>query len=176
MARKSLMAAVLAAGLVSTGIVIRSLLNDTLKYDEDDDDEINFINITEEEADDNEDEEELVKEEVSPEAQEIAGLYPYLKTDFIAEQFGRNEIFNREYPEDTLVTISHKAKFETEEMMQEFAKIAEENGYQANTIDATENLITKKMFTEDGSILSDIFNVANQVACLNGTYEGYRID
>ena len=30
--------------------------------------------------------------------------------------------------------------------------------------------------TEDGAILSDIYNVANQVGCLKGVYEGYNIE
>ena len=64
----------------------------------------------------------------------------------------------------------------TKRIMKEFGGIAEENGYSLDVIGAAECIITKKMFTENGSILSDIYNVANQVACLNGTYEGYRID
>ena len=51
-----------------------------------------------------------------------------------------------------------------------------DHGYSFDVIGDAECIITKKMFTENGSILSDIYNVANQVACLNGTYEGYRID
>ena len=177
MLRKTIIASLATAGAVAAAIVVRSLLNDTLKKAEEEDEEINFISISEETPDDSEDEEELPKaEEPAPEIKEIAALYPYLKPEFIAEQFGRNDVFNREYPEDTLITISHKAKFAAEDIMKEFGGIAEENGYSCDVIGAAECIITKKMFTENGSILSDIYNVANQVACLNGTYEGYRID
>ena len=34
---------------------------------------------------------------------------------------------------------------------------------------------TKKLFVEDGAIISDILNVANQAAVLNGSYQNYSI-
>ena len=173
MSRKSIMASLLLAGAIGTGIIIRSLLNEAIKQDQEEDDEINFINIKEEI--DDEDEDELLASNASPEVEEIAKLYPYLKKDFIAEQFERNDAFNREYPEDTLITISHKARFVDEEVRKAFVGIAEENGYMCKE-DEDNVEITKKMFTEDGSILSDIYNVSNQVACLKGTYKGYKID
>ena len=77
--------------------------------------------------------------------------------------------------EDTLITITHKAKFEDAATMKEFLAIAEANGFSGSELNETEGSITKKMFTEDGAILSDIYNVANQASCLHGTYEGYSI-
>ena len=177
MLRKTIIASLVTAGAVATAIVVRSLLNDTLKQAEEEDEEINFISISEETPDDSEDEEELPKaEEVAPEIKEIAALYPYLKPEFISEQFGRNDVFNREYPEDTLITISHKAKFDDTQTMNSFVKIGEDNGYGSEILNETEVKISRKMFTEDGAILSDIFNVANQVSCLKGVYEGYNIE
>lgn len=105
----------------------------------------------------------------------IAQLYPYLARDFILEQFNRNDAFNSQYPEDTLVTITHKAKFPDEKTLDAYTKIAEENGYTSKKISDTESLISRRFFTEDTAILSDIYNVANQAACLKGTYEGYDI-
>ena len=43
-------------------------------------------------------------------------------------------------------------------------------------LNTKEIVVAKKLYSTDGAILSDIYNVANQVNCLNGTYEGYKID
>ncbi len=161
--RRTIGAALAAAAVVGAAALISSLLEDSHETEEDDD-QVNFINI------------EGPDDEYPEEIKEIAKLYPYLDKKFIAEQFGRNDAFNREYPEDTLVTISHKARFADAWTLQEYTKIAEENGYTAQSLNDTENIVTKKMFAADGAILSDIYNVANQVACLKGTYEGYKID
>ena len=163
MFRRTIGAAFAAAAIIAAGAVIKILLDDTNGFEEEDD-EVNFINIEDGEV------------EVSPEIIEIAKLYPYLDKKFIAEQFARNGAFNKEYPEDTLITIAHKAKFPDAYTMEEYSKIVEENGYTVEKLDETENIISKKMFTTDGAILSDIYNVSNQVACLKGTYEGYKID
>ena len=77
---------------------------------------------------------------------------------------------------DSLIRITHKAKFENADAMRDFAKIGEDNGYLSEALNETEATISRKIFTEDGSILSDIYNVANQVACLKGVYEGYNIE
>ncbi len=126
---------------------------------------------------------EEVKEESQPEekvyseeVEEIAKLYPYLEKEFIERQFLRNDTFNEQYPEDTLITISHKSAFEDANVLEEFVKIAEVNGYAVDRVNEKEIIISKKMFTEEGAILSDIYNVANQVECLNGEYEGYHIE
>ena len=120
--------------------------------------------------------EEAEEEEFPAQVNEIAKLYPYLDRKFIAEQFGRNDAFTAQYPEDTLVTISHKAKFPDASSLEAFAKIAQDNGYASTKISDDEMLISRRFFTEDGAILSDIYNVANQTACLKGTYEGYSIE
>ncbi len=91
-------------------------------------------------------------------------------------QYGRNPVFEQEYPENTLVTMNHKAKFETPEVLKEFTEIAEQNGYAVENLSETSCIASRKMFTQAGSILSDIFNMANQVNALGGTYGGYRID
>ncbi len=116
------------------------------------------------------------EEEYPAQVNEIAKLYPYLDKKFIAEQFSRNDAFTEQYPEDTLVTISHKAKFPDAQSLEAFMKIAQDNGYASTKTSDDESLISRRFFTEDGAILSDIYNVANQAACLRGTYEGYSIE
>ncbi len=179
----------LAAGVAAVaGIAAAAVFS--MKEDKDDndssDDEVNFINIT-----DGSDKEEDVAEkpqkfeqkkpesdeekEYAQEINEISDLYPYLTKPFIEEQFKRNDAFNAQYPEDTLITITHKAKFEENKVLKEFLAIAEANGFTGAELSETEGTITKKMFTEDGAILSDIYNASNQAVCLHGTYEGYSI-
>ncbi|MBP3891353.1 MAG: hypothetical protein J6D29_04195 [Solobacterium sp.] len=162
--RRTIGAALVASAVLAAAALIKELE----KENKEDEDEVRFIHI--------DDDAKPKEENVAPEILEIAKLYPYLDKGFIAEQFSRNEVFNNEYPENTLVTISHKAKFKDAWTMQEYIKIVEENGYKSEALSETENIITKKMFTTDGAILSDIYNVANQVACVKGTYEGYKID
>ncbi len=120
--------------------------------------------------------EETEEKKYSAEVEEIAELYPYLTKDFIAEQFARNDAFNAEYPTDTLITIRHKAKFEDPAVLEDYAQIAKGNGYEALALSENENIISRRIFTEDGAILSDIYNVANQVNALKGVYEGYNIE
>lgn len=164
MFRRTIGAALAAGVVVAAAALIRVLEKEA----EEEEERKNYINL--------EDNAEGTKKNVAPEILEIAELYPYLDTAFIAEQFGRNEVFNSEYPENTLITIAHKAKFPDAWTMQEYIKIVKENGYESEALSDTENIISKKMFSKDGAILSDIYNVANQVACVKGTYEGYKID
>ncbi len=176
MIRRLIMAAVVSAAAVAA-TMIYTKQNEKDKEDnkkiEDDADEVRFFDLdqeTEEKA------EEPEKPEESDSVKEIAQLYPYLNTRFIAEQFVRNEAFNEQYPEDTLITIIHKVRFDDIELLTQFVNIAEENGYTAAALNESEFTVSKKMFTENGSILSDIYNIANQTACLKGTYEGYSIE
>lgn len=146
--------------------------------EEEDDDSVNFIEIDSDEEESSEKKEEAPAEqkEYAPEVKEISELYPYLGLDYIEEQLKRNDAFNTEYPEDTLVTISHKAEFESDDAKFSFRTIAEQNGYEVKDLGEKECLAVHKMFTQNGAILSDIFNVANQVGCLKGSYEGYKIE
>ncbi len=172
---KRFIGAALAAGAaIGAAAIVKLLLDDNNNPDMEDEEEseVRFISIDEPA----ETPEAGKAPEAAPEVLEIAELYPYLSHEFIAEQLGRNAAFNEQYPEDSLVTITHKAKFDTEELRNDFTKIGEDNGYTATVLNENEATISRKMFTENGSILSDIYNVSNQVACLKGVYEGYNIE
>lgn len=164
---RKLLGAAVAATAVTAAVV--TVLSKKKEQEEVEEEPVHFINI-----EDVSDEE--VNEEVSEEVKEIAAIYPYLSSSFIAEQFARNGAFNAEYPEDTLVAISHKARFSHLEEKEKFLEIAKENGYDVEELNTKEIVVAKKLYSTDGAILSDIYNVANQVNCLNGTYEGYKID
>ena len=47
--------------------------------------------------------------------------------------------------------------------------------YKRQGYECSQEGITKKLFVEDGAIISDILNVANQAAVLNGSYQNYSI-
>ena len=183
MFRRFIGAAVASAAAIGIAAVVKLMLDEENKKAEEepeDENEVRFISI-----DDGAKEPEKAAEEApaaakepeySGEVNEIAELYPYLEKDFIAEQLGRNEVFNQQYPEDSLIKITHKAKFDSTDTVRDFTKIGEDNGYFSEMLNEHEATISRKIFTEDGSILSDIYNVANQVACLKGIYEGYNIE
>ncbi len=178
MLRKIIGAAV-AATAVTAAVVVTVVTKKKKNEEEVEDEQVHFINI--EDVSDTEENEEIEEkkeevEEVSDEVKEVASIYPYLSTSFVAEQFARNDVFNEKYPEDTLVTISHKARFSHLDEKEQFCSIAKENEYEVEELTEKEVLVKKKMYSTDGAILSDIYNVANQVNCLNGTYEGYQID
>ncbi len=117
-----------------------------------------------------------VERPYSPEVIQIGELYRFLDRDFIEEMFLKNQEFSNRFPADTLIRMSHVCKFADTAVMREFEKIAVNNGYAAEEVNEHQTVISRKMFTQDGSILSDIFNVANQVAALRGTYDSYQID
>ena len=129
---------------------------------EDDDDEIRFISITDDEE----------PEEISNEAKELCTVYPYLDPSFADHMLKENADLNERYPEDTLVTITHTVSFADEKSADEFADIMEPNGYEIIK-DGNDLQAVRRFFTRDGAIVSDILNVANQTEALNGVYRNY---
>ncbi len=176
MLKRFIGAAVAAGAAITCAAVVKLLIDKEEEADGEEENEVHFISLENAKEDTEGETKEEPEKTVAPEVLEIAELYPYLSHDFIAEQLSRNSIFNEKYPEDSLITITHKAKFESEEARNDFTKIGEDNGYSPEILNEQEATISRKMFTEDGSILSDIYNVANQVACLKGIYEGYNIE
>lgn len=183
MFRRFIGAAVASAAAIGIAAVVKLMLDEENKKAEEepeDENEVRFISIDDAGSEPEKAAEEAPAEkkdaEYSKEVNEIAELYPYLAKDFIAEQLGRNDVFNQQYPEDSLIKITHKAKFDSTDTVRDFTKIGEDNGYFSEMLNESEATISRKIFTEDGSILSDIYNVANQVACLKGVYEGYNIE
>lgn len=106
----------------------------------------------------------------SPEVQEVCGVYPYLNPDFVEELLAEASSLNGMFEQDTLVTIHHYVSFDNEKNREAFCDIMTAAGYEC-----AEEGITKKVFVEDGAIISDILNVANQASVLNGNYQNYSI-
>ncbi len=181
MFKRTILSAFVVAAGVGAGLLLKVLQDkkEEQKDEYDDDEEIHFIRIN----DDDEDTEgpaETAKEpaaetEVSPEVKEICGLYPYLTPEFVGSLLAKNGELNQAYPEDTLITLTHDSAFENGRAAEDFAEIMETAGYQCRTENETEVFAAKKLFTEDGAIISDILNVANQAAALKGSYKNYTV-
>lgn len=171
---KKMFAVAFATGAAVAAAVVYKVVTDKAARDnepEEKDDQVHFISI-----DDEEEEESTAVSENLDQIMEIAALYPNLDMKFVAEQFARNEAFNTQYPTDTLIEITHKAKFDDPKTLEGFAKICADNGYTFEKLSDTEGTVTHSFFTEDGAILSDIYNIANQTNYLKGIYEGYNIE
>ena len=156
----------LAAAVVKTVLDAR----DEKQYK--DDEEINFIRIS-----DDEDEQTVYDaSEKSEEVQKICAVYPYLNPDFVEARLAENEAYNEKYPAETLLSITHSVHFSNSNSAEEFSRIMDEAGYVC--VDRSDYAVaaTRNLFAEDGAIVSDILNVANQTAALKGTYESAEIN
>ena len=114
--------------------------------------------------------------EVREDVKEVLELYPFLSAEFVEEVLEKNEELMKEYPEDTLVCVMHKMTFTDLRTLLEFEMIMTDAGYICTQIDKEALEVSRRFFSEDGAVISDILNVANQVNALHGTYEGYVLD
>lgn len=167
---KTIFGALVVAAGVGAALAVKLVKDNKNKEDEEADDEIHFIKI--------DDEDEMPKFDLSnrsDEVKEVCGVYPYLDPDFVEKILGQNTEFNEKYEKDTLVNVTHFVHFKDAASREGFETIMGANGYVCNQMGETEVTAAKKLFTEDGAIISDILNVANQAAALGGTYEKYDV-
>ncbi|NLC97357.1 MAG: hypothetical protein GX675_07330 [Erysipelotrichaceae bacterium] len=159
----------LVSFLVASGAAAYYLIKKLeLKVNENDD--ITFVKIED-------DEEEEKDSEFSAEVNEISGLYPYLSKTFIDKVYSQNLKLEEDYPNDTLVEIKHYASFGEDSSIVGFVEIMNDNNYESSYVNEEEKdvILTKKFFSENGRIISEIFNVSNQVNALGGIYTGFEI-
>lgn len=156
------LAGALLAAAGTAAVLAYKLIRDRRNESAEDDDEIRFISITDEEE----------PEEISDEAKEICTVYPYLDPSFADHMLKENADLNARYPQDTLVTITHTVSFADEADAEEFAEIMEPSGYEIRK-DGNDLQAVRRFFTQDGAIVSDVLNVANQTEALKGIYRNY---
>ncbi|MCF0109037.1 MAG: hypothetical protein HUJ57_02935 [Erysipelotrichaceae bacterium] len=108
-------------------------------------------------------------DEDEPVVNNVKKLYPYLDDAFVESILAKEEELN---VDGDKVTVKHQCSFPSEEALNTFKAIAADLGY---TVDGDELEVTvaNTFDNAEGRVMSDIFNVANQVACLNGEYKGY---
>lgn len=177
MFRKSIFTAVGMAAAAAAGAAAYMLVKNKKEAKETSDDEIHFITIEDGESEEEEEPQEpqtYSAEGRSAEVKEIAAIYPYLDPDFIEQILSKNDEFNASYDEDTLVNVSHHAKFTDAKARKAFVEIMEVGGYETE-VKGDDVLSSRKFFTQPGAIISDVLNVANQTCALCGTYESYDI-
>ncbi len=196
MLRRSILGVLTIAAGLGAALAVKYLTDNENEREEDKDlfdgdEEVHFIQINDDSRslDDSEDftaeippfSNEELKEEVeeetavSDDVKEICAVYPYLEESFVDDLLQKNDTFEEEYPEDTLITISHAMKFADDESGDIFLKIADEAGYVCTKVGLTITA-TKKLFTQSGAIISDILNVSNQTKALGGDYLEYTIE
>lgn len=102
--------------------------------------------------------------------------YPYLSSRFIDDTLKFSQQFNAEYPQGTRIVIEHQAHFNASEDLFVFAQIIRQIGYSVRESAENHSLIVmKEMYVDTNTILHDVFKVANQVYCLSGEYQKFRI-
>ena len=131
---------------------------------------INVKILDEEETEDDVADLQQDKADEDEDVLEVSSLYPYLSTSFIAQTLSRNEEFNTNFPEDTLVSVLHTCQFDDMRSLLNFEAIMADAGYISQHDDNLEVRSAKRFFSEEGAIISDILNVANQAAALDGRY------
>lgn len=157
--KKGILVPLLAAAGVAAYYVSKKLKT------KDDYEEVMFVEINDED-DENDD------KEYGQTIQEIQKMYPELSLNFINSTFEQNDKFNEEYVGN--VKVEHNVRFEDENDRNIFVDVCKDNEY---NVEVNGDVKVISMFTnEKGSIMSDIFNVANQTALLNGQYLGYKIE
>ena len=161
MFKRAIFSALAVAAGTAAALLIVSKKDKDEPENEEADDEIRFVSI---------------KDDDTPEAvQEVCAVYPYLETEFVAGLLARSSELNKKYPEDTLIMVTHEVAFPSKELAAVFTDIMEPAGYACS---GTENTVkaSRKFFTVEGAILSDVLNVANQTAALKGQYTDYQIE
>ena len=174
MFHKTIFGALIAAAAAGALVAVKVLKDQNKEEGEpekdEEDEDVHFIRIEDGDAP----EEKKEERQLSPEVQEVVAVYPYLNPDFVEETLGKNDELNREYADDTLVTVTHHAEFSDAEELKAFDEILTNGGYEVKTEDLKADA-SRKFYTQAGAVISDILNVANQTAALKGTYTGYDI-
>ncbi|MCI7221391.1 MAG: ribonuclease E inhibitor RraB [Erysipelotrichaceae bacterium] len=156
--KKSILVSLLATAGVAAYFVSKKL------KPKDDYEEVMFVEIDDEEDED---------KEYGPTVQEIQKMYPELSLNFINNTFEQNDKFNEEYTGN--VKVEHHISFQDESDLNIFIDVCKDNKYEVEK-DGNSVKVISKFTNEKGSIMSDIFNVANQCLLLNGQYLGYKIE
>ena len=106
----------------------------------------------------------------------ISKMYPYLNYAFIKSAFDLKDSIADEYEEGEEIILLHRASFTDVEDLRKYTEVMMNHNYQVNVDEDKMIVDTLKSYVNaDGLILNSIFDVANQIALLNGRYEGYCV-
>ena len=106
----------------------------------------------------------------------LRAMFPYLKEAFIRAVYDLKDNIANEYPFNKRMILLHRLVFKDVEKLRSFVEIMLDHAYQVN-VDEKQMIVDvfKEMVNSDGLILSNIFEIANQAAFLDGEFEGYRV-
>lgn len=108
---------------------------------------------------------------------EIGKLYPYLNHKFINAIFSHFDEFAEEFMPGTSCKITHKVQFPESQNLMDFISIIKNYGYEIMGTDDDHNILLSLTFiNEESKILSEIYNISNQVNYLDGLYRGYELE
>lgn len=121
---------------------------------------------------------EEAKQPLSPEILSIQEIYPALGYRFIDDVYRHYDQYNHELPIGDKCRIRHRIQFrDSNDSLIRFIKIIKEFGYIVSGSSGPETIeITLDFINEESKILSEIYNVANQVSLENGDYKGYELE
>lgn len=144
--------------------------------------DIDFDSLLEEEPTDNSSvseqfEEEETEEQYPQAVHDIQTLYPYLNKQFINRIFNNFDKFNQEFAVGTKCRIIHKIQFPSADNLMTAIEKIRQSGYEVLGADEKQNILIQLDFeNQESKILSEIYNVSNQVNYLDGFYKGYEIE
>ncbi|MGM9942331.1 MAG: hypothetical protein ACI32N_10155 [Bulleidia sp.] len=177
MSRKTMFGALAVAAGVAAALAVK-IYHDTKKDDQEEDGDVHFITIDSDDEEKKEEPQETGSADVegkTDEVKEVCAVFPYLKPDFVEEILVRDAEFRTLKGEDELVSVSHNVRIDNAVELEKFIAIMDEAGY-AIEVEGTSAKVTRKFFAKQGAITSDILNVSNQTAALNGVYEGFEVE
>ncbi len=121
--------------------------------------------------------EEEKEDEFSETIKEIGLLYPYLNQGFIGKILQQLPHFTEEFKNGDTCRIVHKVQFHESNNLMRFLEIIRGQGYEVVGTDANNNILLQLDFvTQESKILSEIYNISNQVNYLDGIYRGYELE
>lgn len=108
---------------------------------------------------------------------QINTLYPYLNPKFINAVFNNFAAFNEEFEIGSACRITHKVQFPDSQNLISFIDIVKDLNYEIAGTDENQNILIVLDFeNEESKILSEIYNISNQVNYLDGLYRGYELE
>jgi len=120
-------------------------------------------------------ENERIKNKISI-FEKISRQYPYLSGGFIRAVFSLKETIANDNPYNEDIILLHRVYFRELDSLRHFVEIACNHNYTVN-VDEDKMLVDvfKEFVNADGRIITNIFEIANQVKALDGEYDGYRV-
>jgi len=106
----------------------------------------------------------------------IAKMYPYLQGSFIRNVYSLKDAIAHDYNIDEEIILLHRINFVEIESLRRFVEIVTSHDYTVN-VDENKMIVDvlKGFVNEDGKILANIFDIANQAKVLLGEYEGFKV-